>query len=160
MQTVSAKTFAQPWRWIWLVFVIVYLYAGYSAVFDNRNPVQWLAKVPQLCNRPLWALQMLGGLAAGYLHFKGLLWAWRTISPRAQTPLRFFGGLFGLLGLGVLFEFVHDPATSFYEHLPASEMVYLGVLAVMWYLTVITIVAYSTISAHVRFLSQRCEKTV
>lgn len=159
MQTAPNRTFTQPWRWIWLVFVIVYMSAGYALVFDSRNPVQWLAKVPLLFEQRLWEIQIAGGLVAGYLHFRGLLWVWHTISPRDQTPLRFFGGLFVLFVLGMLFEFVHDEAISFYGRLLSDETVLLGVLAVVWYLTLITVVTYKTVNAHIRLLFRRHEET-
>ena len=159
MQLAPNKTSIQPWRWIWLVFVIVYMYAGYGLVFDSRNPVQWLDKVPLLLDQRLWGIQIAGGLVAGYLHFRGLLWVWHTISPRNQKPLRFFGGVFVLHVLGVLFASVHDVATSFYEQLLVNDTVTLSVLAVVWYLTLITLVTYKTVNTSVRFLSRRYKKT-
>ncbi|HOU13414.1 MAG TPA: hypothetical protein PKZ84_09855 [Anaerolineae bacterium] len=159
MQTASNKILTRPWRWIWLIFVIVFTYAGYSLVFDSRNPVQWLIQAPLLFEQRLWGIQIVGGLVAGYLHFKGLLWVWHTISPQDQTPLRFFGGLLGLLIVGVLFQFVYDEATSFYEHLLTDETVSLGVLTVVWYLTLITIVTYETVNAHIRLLFRRYKET-
>ena len=159
MQTALDKTFTQPWRWIWLVFVVFYMYVGYSVVFDSLNPVQWLVKVPLLFEQQLWGIQIAVGLVTGYLHFRGLLWGWHTISPRDQTPLRFFGGLFILFILGMVFEFVNDEALVFYKHLLENDTVPLGVLAVVWYLTLITLVVYKTVSAHIHFLSQRHKKT-
>ncbi len=153
MTIASDKKRIPLWRWIWLIFVMIFTYAGYSSVFDSRNPVQWLAQTSLLLEPRLWEIQMASGLVAGYLHFKGFLWVWRTISPREQNPLRFFGGLLGGLVLGMLFNFVHDEATSFYEYLLAGETVSLGILAVVWYLMLITSVAYKTVNAHIRLLS-------
>jgi len=159
MQTALNKARTQPWRWIWLVFVVFYTYAGYSAVFDSRNPVQWLVKVLQLFEQPLWGIQIIGGFVAGYLHFRGLLWAWYTISPQDQKPLRFFVGLFVLFLLGMLFEFVDDEATSFYAHLLTDEMIPLGVLTVVWYLTLIAAVTCKTVCTHVRLLVRHYKET-
>ena len=146
MTIASDKKRIPLWRWLWLIFVMIFTYAGYSSVFDSRNPVQWLAQTPLLLEQRSWEIQMASGLVAGYLHFKGFLWVWCTISPREQIPLRFFGGLLGGLVLGMLFNFVHDEATSFYEYLLAGKTVSLGVLAVVWYLMLITSVAYKTVN--------------
>jgi len=160
MPIASDKQRIPLWRWLWLIVVMIFTYAGYSSVFDSRNPVQWFAYTPLLFQQRFWEIQLVSGLVAGYLHFRGLLWAWRMISPREQTPLRFFGGLLGGLILSMLFNFVHDEATSFYEYLLAGETISLGVLAVVWCLTLITSVTCKTVTAHIRLLSLSRKETV
>ncbi|MBN1920278.1 MAG: hypothetical protein JW892_03470 [Anaerolineae bacterium] len=160
MPIASDKQRIPLWRWLWLIFVLIFTYAGYSMVFDSRNPVQWLVSISLLFKQQLWAPQLASGLIAGYLHFRGLLWAWRMVSPREQTPLRFFGGLLGGLILGMLLNFVHDEAASFHEHLLAGGTISPGILAVVWYLTLITSVTCKTANAHIRLLSLSREETV